>query len=68
MKIMVSETGLAKFKVLYQKEYGIELNQKELIEKANRLLNLYKSVYTNKKNIKIRQKNEKKAQSKKNNK
>lgn len=68
MKIMVSETGLLKFKVLYQKEYGIELSQKELIEKANRLLNLYKSVYTNKKNIKIRQKNEKKAQSKKNNK
>lgn len=68
MKVMVSESGLTKFKLLYQKEYGVELSRKELIEKANRLLNLYKAVYINKKNIKIRQKNEKKAQSKKNNK
>lgn len=64
---MVSETGLIKFKELYKKEFGIELSQKELIEKASRVLNLYRVIYQNQKNIKIKQNNEKKTQSKKNN-
>lgn len=63
---MVSEAGLTKFKVLYQKEFGIELSQKELIEKANRLLNLYRAVCQKPKTIKISKKYEKKTQSKKN--
>lgn len=65
---MVSEAGLAKFKALYQQEFGIELTKEELIEKANRILNLYKAVYQSKKNIKIKQNNEKKIQPKKNSK
>jgi len=65
---MVSEAGLAKFKALYLQEFGIELTQEELIEKANRILNLYKAVYQSKKNIKIKQNNEKKIQPKKNSK
>jgi len=62
---MVSEAGLQKFKELYKLEYGIELTQKELIEKANRLLNLYKAVYSSKQKIRIRQNYEKKIQPKK---
>jgi len=65
---MVSEAGLQKFKAIYKLEFGIELSQKELIEKANRLLNLYKVVYSSSQKIRIRQNNEKKIQPKKNSK
>lgn len=51
---MVSEAGLKQFKKLYKQEFGIVLSRKELIEKANRLLNLYKAVYvTDSKKIRI---------------
>ena len=65
---MVSEAGLQKFKEIYKLEIGIELSQKELTEKANRLLNLYKVVYSSPQKIRIRQNNEKKIQPKKNSK
>lgn len=65
---MVSEAGLEKFNQLYKKEFGIELSREELIEKANRLLNLYKVVYRSEPKIRIRQDYEKKTQSEKNSK
>jgi len=63
---MVSDAGLTKFRSLYKQEYGIELSQKELMLKANRLLNLYKAVYMKATNIKISKNHDEKAQSKKN--
>jgi len=51
---MVSGTALKKFKKIYLAEYGIELEEKELIEKANRLLNLYRTIFPNFSNIKIK--------------
>jgi aldehyde:ferredoxin oxidoreductase len=62
---MVSEEGLIQFNKLYKKAYGVKLTRKDLIEKANRLLNLYKAVYGTDKNIKINIKSEKKIQPKK---
>jgi hypothetical protein len=62
---MVSEEGLIKFKKLYKKNYGVELSSKDLIAKANKLLNLYKAVYGLKANIKINISNEKEIQFKK---
>lgn len=63
---MVSKEGLAKFKTLYKKQFGVELTDKEVLEKATRLLNLYKAVYLPESNIKISNNNEKKIQSTKN--
>lgn len=63
---MVSKEGLAKFKTLYKQQFGIELTDKEVLEKATRLLNLYKVVYQPESNIKISKTYEKKIQSQKN--
>lgn len=66
---MVSNEGLKQFKELYKAEFGVELNDAEVAEKANKLLNLYRAVYMPKKtNIKISTKNGKKIRHKKNNK
>ena len=65
---MVSEAGLEKFNQLYKQEFGIELSREELIEKANRLLNLYKVVYLPESKISMRQDYEKKTQPEKNSK
>lgn len=63
---MVSKEGLAKFKVLYKKEFDTELSDKEVIEKATRLLNLYRAVYSPELNMKISNNNETKIQPQKN--
>jgi hypothetical protein len=63
---MVSESGLKQFKDLYLAEFGTELTKQEVVEKANRLLNLYKSVYSKAKNININTQNEEKIQIEKN--
>ncbi|MFH1544101.1 MAG: hypothetical protein ABIE03_06240 [Patescibacteria group bacterium] len=63
---MVSKEGLVKFKILYKQQFGVELTDKEVIEKATRLLNLYKVVYQPESNIKISKNYEKKIQSQKN--
>jgi hypothetical protein len=66
---MVTNEGLTQFKKLYKTEFGVELSDAEVAERANRLLNLYRAVYGQKKsNIKISKKNGKKTQRKKNNK
>lgn len=65
---MVTKEGLSKFKVLFKQEFGIELTDKEALERATRLLNLYKVVYLPEKNIKISKNYEKKIQTKKNSK
>lgn len=57
---MVSGTALKKFKKIYLAEYGVELEEKELIEKANRLLNLYRVIYQDILNIKINKNHAKK--------
>lgn len=59
---MVSEEGLIKFKEIYKENFGIELSRKDLIARANKLLNLYKAVYGQGTNIKINIKNEKEIQ------
>jgi len=63
---MISKEGLTKFKILFKQEFGIDLTEKEAIEKATRLLNLYKVVYLPEKNIKISKNYEKKIQTKEN--
>lgn len=62
---MVSEEGLIKFKKMYEENYGIKLSRKDLIARANKLLNLYKAVYGQRTNIKINIRNEKEIQLKK---
>jgi len=63
---MISEEGLQKFKGIYKKRYGIELESKELFTKANNLLNLYRVVYGADLIINMKCKDEKKVQHKKN--
>jgi len=50
---MVSKKGLAKFKELYQEQYGVELNKAELFKYANQFLNFYRAVFKEKENINI---------------
>ena len=63
---MVSNEGLAKFKELYFKRYGVELSEKEVFEKANQLLNFYRAVFKEPTNIKININYEQKIRTKKN--
>ena len=63
---MVSNEGLAKFKKLYSKRYGVELTEKEVFEKANQLLNFYRAVFREPTNIKININYEQKIRTKKN--
>lgn len=62
---MVTKKGLKKFKELYKQEFGVELSQAELLEKANRLLGLYRTVYAPNSNIKISTNHAKKVSPKK---
>lgn len=65
---MVSEDGLLKFKIIYKKEFRMELGQEETIAKANQLLNLYRAVYPEILNINISKKHDEKIQTKQSNK
>ena len=58
---MLSEQAIAEYKELYQKRFGITLDDKEAIEKATSLMRLYKAVYINPKNMKMRKNYEEKA-------
>jgi len=42
---MISKKALKEFKEIYQKEFDIELSDKDALEKAIKLLNLMKAVY-----------------------
>jgi len=42
---MISEKSLKKFKELYKKEFGEELSDQVALDKATKLLNLYRAVY-----------------------
>lgn len=63
---MVSSEGLSKFKGLYAKRYGVELNEKEVFEKANQLLNFYRAVFKEPTDIKINMNYEQKIRSEEN--
>lgn len=41
----LSETSLLEFKLLYNKEFGEELNQDDLERKARMVSNLYLAIY-----------------------
>lgn len=42
---MISEKSLKKFKELYKEEFGEELSDQVALDKATRLLNLYRAIY-----------------------
>jgi len=42
---MISQKSLEKFKRLYKERFKEELTDKEALQKATRLLNLYRTVY-----------------------
>ncbi len=42
---MISKESLEKFKELYKKEFGEDLSDRVALDKATRLLNLYRAVY-----------------------
>ena len=42
---MISKESLEKFKELYKKEFGEELSDQVVLDKATRLLNLYRAIY-----------------------
>ena len=42
---MISEEALKEFKVIYKKEFGIDLSDKDALESATKLLTLMKAVY-----------------------
>lgn len=42
---MISEEALKEFKVIYKKEFGVDLSDKDTLEKATKLLGLFKAVY-----------------------
>ena len=39
---MLPKKAIDEFKTIYQKEFGIELDEKEAIQKANELIELFK--------------------------
>ena len=43
---MLPKKAIEEFKKIYKKSYGIELSDEETTDKANRLVNLYKAVYS----------------------
>lgn len=51
---MISDASLKEFKKLYLKRYGAELSNADALERANRLLNLYRAVYRKPLVIKIK--------------
>lgn len=44
---MLPKKAIEEFKKIYKKSYGVELSDEEATDKANRLVNLYKAVYSN---------------------
>ncbi len=42
---MISKESLEKFKELYKKRFGEELSDQVALDKATRLVNLYRAVY-----------------------
>jgi len=47
---MISEQDLEKFRAIYKDVFGEEIEKAEALEKAQKLLNLYKAVYLRKPN------------------
>lgn len=43
---MLPPKAIEEFKKIYKKSYGVELSDAEATDKANRLVNLYKAVYS----------------------
>ena len=46
---MLPKKAIEEFKKIYKKSYGVELSDEEATDKANRLVNLYKAVYSDEK-------------------
>ena len=46
---MLPKKAIEEFKKIYKKSYGVELSNEEAAHKANRLVNLYKAVYSDEK-------------------
>ncbi len=49
---MFSKKALKEFKEIYQKNFGKELSEKDALDKALKILNLYKAVYGSNKSSK----------------
>ena len=43
---MLLKKAIEEFKKIYKKSYGVELSDEDAADKANRLVNLYKAVYS----------------------
>jgi hypothetical protein len=43
---MLPKKAIEEFKKIYKKSYGVELSDEDAADKANRLVNLYKAVYS----------------------
>lgn len=63
----ISAEALEQFREMYRKRYGVMLSDSELLERATRLLNLYRIVYADQLNISMNQKNGKEIRRKENN-
>ena len=46
---MLPKKAIEEFKKIYKKSYGVDLSDEEATDKANRLVNLYKAVYSDEK-------------------
>ena len=46
---MLPKKAIEEFKKIYKKSYGVELSDEVAADKANRLVNLYKAVYSDEK-------------------
>lgn len=44
-QIMISKEALKEFKRIYKKEFGEDISDKDALDEATNLLNLYKAVY-----------------------
>ena len=42
---MITEKALKEFKLIYKKEFNVDLSDQDALEKATQLLNLMKAVY-----------------------
>lgn len=43
---MLPKKAIEEFKKIYKKSYGVELSDEDATDRANRLVNLYKAVYS----------------------
>ncbi|HEY4497471.1 MAG TPA: hypothetical protein VJC20_01795 [Candidatus Paceibacterota bacterium] len=46
---MLPKKAIEEFKKIYKKSYGVDLSDEEATDKANRLVNWYKAVYSDEK-------------------